>query len=302
VVTRIDHTVSSAWKLFGTYGAQSFALGGYDPFRNGTDLLTVGGNESNLTQTAVIGATAVFSPRLVAELRSSYSRFRNNRIPQSDGFDLTAIGFPASLAALQQFRAFSRLTFGGVQSLGKLSTSEIRRITNSWNQSGSLTWIRGSHSIKAGAQFRVQQLNDIQLDNSSTDFTFNERFTSADPLRSSATSGNTVASFLLGMPTSGSMGLGQRLALERKYAAVYVLDDWNATRKLTLNVGMRYDVEMGPTERFDRQTYLDLEAVAPLTRQAGLQSPGALRFTNGSTRATTRWVRRSPPAEPDFRS
>ena len=103
VVTRIDHTVSPVWKLFGTYGAQSFALGGYDPFRNGTDLLTVGGNESNLTQTAVIGATAVFSPTLVAELRSSYSRFRNNRIPMSDGFDLTAIGFPGSLAALQQF-------------------------------------------------------------------------------------------------------------------------------------------------------------------------------------------------------
>ena len=285
LVTRIDHTANSVWKLFGTYGAQSFALGGYDPFRNGTDLLTVGGNESNLTQTAVIGATAVFSPKLVAELRSSYSRFRNNRIPRSDGFDLTSIGFPASLASLQQFRAFPRLTFSGVQSLGKLSTSEIRRISNNWNQSGSLTWIHGTHSIKFGAQFRVQQLNDIQLDNSSTDFTFNERFTSVDPLRSTAVSGNTIASFLLGMPNSGSMGLGQRLALERKYAAVYVLDDWKATRKLTLNIGMRYDVELGPTERFDRQTYLDLAAVAPLTKQAGLQSPGALLFTNSSTRA-----------------
>src|SRR5713101_2700473 len=296
VVTRIDHTVNAVWKLFGTYGAQSFALGGYDPFRNGTDLLTVGGNESNLTQTAVIGATAVFSPKLVAELRSSYSRFRNNRIPRSDGFDLTSIGFPASLASLQQFRAFPRLTFSGVQSLGKLSTSEIRRISNNWNQSGSLTWIHGTHSIKFGAQFRVQQLNDIQLDNSSTDFTFNERFTSVDPLRSTAVSGNTIASFLLGMPNSGSMGLGQRLALERKYAAVYVLDDWKATRKLTLNIGMRYDVELGPTERFDRQTYLDLAAVAPLTKQAGLQSPGALRFTNSSTRAPQdRYLRQLGP-------
>lgn len=283
VVTRIDHTLTPVWKLFGTYGAQSFALGGYDPFQNGTDLLTVGGNESNLTQTAVIGTTAVFSPRLVLEARSSYSRFRNNRIPRSDGFDLTSIGFPQSLAVRQQFRAFPRLTFSGVQSLGKLSTSEIRRITNNWNQSGSLTWLRGTHSIKFGGQYRVQQLNDIQLDNSSTDFTFNERFTSVDPLRSTSTSGNTIASFLLGFPSSGSMGLGQRLALQRRYAALFVLDDWKVSRRLTLNLGMRYDLEMGPTERYDRQTYLDLDAVAPLTRKAGLQSPGALRFTSSGT-------------------
>src|SRR4051794_30618266 len=62
VVTRMDHTIGSKWKLFGTYAAQSIALGGFDPFHNGTDFLTVGGNESDLTQTAVIGATALFSP------------------------------------------------------------------------------------------------------------------------------------------------------------------------------------------------------------------------------------------------
>ena len=126
---------------------QSITLGGFDPFHNGTDFLTVGGNESDLTQTAVIGATALFSPKLVGEFRSSYSRFRNNRIPKTDGFDLTSIGFPASLAALQQFRAFPLMGFTTVAGLGKLTTSEIRRIANSWNQSGSLTVIRSAHVL-----------------------------------------------------------------------------------------------------------------------------------------------------------
>src|SRR5262249_21138135 len=156
VVTRMDHTFSAKWKLFGTYAAQSITLGGFDPFRNGTDFLTVGGNESDLTQTAVIGATALFSPRLVGEFRSSYSRFRNNRIPRTDGYDLTSIGFPASLAAQQQFHAFPLISFSTVASLGKLTTSEIRRIANSWNQSGSLTWIRNAHVFKFGGQFRGQ--------------------------------------------------------------------------------------------------------------------------------------------------
>src|SRR5216684_2486091 len=285
VVTRMDHTIGAKWKLFGTYAAQSITLGGFDPFHNGTDFLTVGGNESDLTQTAVIGATALFSPKLVGEFRSSYSRFRNNRIPRTDGFDLTSIGFPASLAALQQFRAFPLMGFSTVAGLGKLTTSEIRRIANSWNQSGSLTVIRSAHVLKFGAQVRVQQLNDVQVDNSSGSYSFNVNFTAADPFRSSSTSGNDVATLLLGLPSSGTMGLGQRQALERRYAGLFLQDDWKITRKLTLNLGMRYDIELAPTERFNRQTYFDFVAVAPIVKQAGLNARGALQFTDSKRRA-----------------
>jgi len=284
VVTRIDHTLNSKWKLFGTYAAQSITLGGFDPFRNGTDFLTVGGNESDLTQTAILGATALFSSHVVGEFRSSFSRFRNNRIPHSDGFDLTSVGFPASLAAQQQFHAYPWMQFNSVGSSGKLTTSEIRRIANNWNQSASITWIRGNHVLKFGGQFRIQQLNDIQLDNSSGSFTFNQGFTQMDPFRASSSSGKDVASFLLGLPASGNMGLGQRLALERRYAAWFIQDDWKVTRKLTLNLGFRHDIEIPSTERYNRQVYLDLGAVAPITQQAGLNSPGALRFTDDNTR------------------
>ncbi|HYM09108.1 MAG TPA: carboxypeptidase regulatory-like domain-containing protein, partial [Bryobacterales bacterium] len=285
VVTRMDHAIGSKWKVFGTYAAQSFALGGFDPFRNGTDFLTVGGNESNLTQTAVLGATALFSPSLVGEFRSSFSRFRNNRIPKSDGFDLTTIGFPSAVTSLQQFHAFPRLTFSGVASLGKLSTSEIRRIANNWNQSASLTWIRGGHAFKFGGQFRLQQLNDVQVDDSSGSYTFNQQFTAMDPFKSSSTSGNTVASFLLGIPSSGSMGLGEHLALERRYFGWFFQDDWKLTRKLTLNLGLRYDLELGPTERYNRQSYFDFAAVAPIAQAAGVNVPGALHLTDDKTRA-----------------
>jgi hypothetical protein len=285
VVTRMDHTFSAKWKLFGTYAAQSITLGGFDPFRNGTDFLTVGGNESDLTQTAVLGATALFSSHVVGEFRSSFSRFRNNRIPHSDGFDLTSLGFPAALAAQQQFHSFPWMQFSSVASSGKLTTSEIRRIANNWNQSASLTWIRGAHTLKFGGQFRIQQLNDVQVDNSSGSFTYNSGFTGLDPLRSSSTSGSDVASFLLGLPVSGNIGLGQRLGLERRYAAWFVQDDWKVTRKLTLNLGFRQDLELASTERYNRQAYLDLGTVAPLTQQAGLNSAGALRFTDNNTRA-----------------
>jgi hypothetical protein len=285
VVTRVDHNFGSKWKLFGTYASQSITLGGYDPFRNGTDFLTVGGNESDLAQTAVLGVTVLLSPHLVGEFRSSFGRWRNNRIPETNGFDMTSLGFPASLAALQQFNTLPWMQFTGVASSGKLTTSEIRRIANSWNETGSLTWMRGAHVFKFGGQARIQQLNDVQVDNSSGSYSFSQSVTGINPFQSSSNSGNAVASFLLGLPASGNLGLGQRLALERRYFGAFIQDDWKVSRKLTLNLGFRQDVELAPIERYNRQVYFNFGAIAPLTQQAGYNSPGALQFVNGSTRA-----------------
>jgi hypothetical protein len=87
-----------------------------------------------------------------------------------------------------------------VASSGKLTTSEIRRIANGFNETGSLIWMRGSHVFKFGGQARFQQLNDVQVDNSSGSYTFSQSVTGVNPFQSSSSSGNTVASFLLGLP------------------------------------------------------------------------------------------------------
>jgi hypothetical protein len=285
VVLRMDHSFSPNYKLFGTYASQSITLGGYDPFHNGTDLLTVGGDESDRTQTVIVGVTALFSPKLIGEFRSSLSRFRNNRIPRSDGFDISTLGFPASLSAAAQFRALPRMNFSTVTSLGKLSASEIRRITNNYNETASLTWVLRSHTLKFGGHYRVMQLNDIQVDDPVGNYTFNTQFTGLNPFGSSSTSGNDIASFLLGLPASGTMGQSLHLALERKYVAGFVQDDWKVSRKLTLNLGVRYEIEIPPTDRYNNQVYFDFKAVAPTLASAGLNYAGAMHPTDSSTRS-----------------
>jgi hypothetical protein len=276
VIFRIDQSFGSKWLLFGTASAQKLTLGGYDPFRNHTDFSTVGGNEDNSTQTVIVGLTALFSPHLVGEFRSSLARFRNDRIPPSNGFDISSLGFPASLAAEAQFQTFPRLNFSTVASLGKLTASEIRRVTDNYIESGSLTWTHGSHEFKFGGEYRIQQLNDIQVDDPTGNYTFSQAFTSLNPFASSSTSGNDVASFLLGLPSSGTMGQALYLALERRYVAGFVQDSWKVTRTLTLNLGFRYEVEFPPTERHNNQSYFDFDAIAPIVQQAGLNTPGAL--------------------------
>src|SRR4029453_12018840 len=69
-------------------------------------------------------------------------------------------------------------------------------------------------------------------------------------------------------------------------AGFFFHDDWKVTRKLTLNLGLRYNLEFGPTERFNRQTWFDPAVVAPIVQQARIPAPGALQFTDDNTRST----------------
>ena len=277
IIFRVDHSFGAKWLLFGTGSVQKLTLGGYDPFRNHTDFSTVGGNEADKTQTVVVGLTALFSPRLTGEFHTSLARYRNNRIPPSDGlFNITSLGFPPSLAAQAQFQTFPRFNFSTVGSLGKLTSSEIRRVTDNYHETGSLAWTHGSHEFKFGAEYRIPQFNDIQIDDPTGNYNFSQAFTSLNPFASSSTSGNDVASFLLGLPSSGTMGQALYLALERRYVAGFVQDRWKVTRTFTLNPGLRYEVEFPPTERHNYQSYFGFNALAPIVQQAGLNNPGAL--------------------------
>jgi hypothetical protein len=285
-IFRIDQSFHSKWLLFGTGSIQHFMLGGYDPFRNQTDFSTVGGNEDDETQTAIVGLTALFSPTWVGEFRFSVSRYRNDRIPPSNGkFNIASLGFPQSLAAQAQFQTFPRFNFSTVASLGKLTSSEIRRMTDNYLQTGSLTWTHGSHDVKFGGEYLIPQFNDIQIDDPTGNYNFTQAFTSLNPFASSSTSGNDVASFLLGLPASGTMGQGLYLSLERRYAAGFIQDNWKLTRTLTLNLGFRYEIEYPPTDRYNHQAYFDYNAVAPIVQQAGLNTPGALVPVNNQTRS-----------------
>ena len=205
-------------------------LGGYDPFRNNTDFSTVGGNEQDKTQTAVVGLTALFSPRLVGEFHSSIARYRNNRIPPSNGlFDITSLGFPAALAAQAQFQTFPRFNFSTVASLGKLTSSEIRRVTDNYQRDRLArldSWL-SRDEIRRGIPHSATQRHPARR--SDRQLQFQPGVHLSNPFASSSTSGNDVASFLLGLPSSGTMGQGLYLALERRYWAGFVQDRWKVT-------------------------------------------------------------------------
>ena len=127
-------------------------------------------------------------------------------------------------------------------------------------------------------------------------FVFNNTLTRSNPTQSSTgnTSGSGMASLLLGLPTTASnrgIGFTSPLSLQVHYVGLFFQDDWKVTRRLTLNLGMRYELETPPTERFDRLLY----SFDP-TLDLGITVPG--RWPAARRRAIRQRQRRRPAAGP----
>ncbi|MCW5977049.1 MAG: carboxypeptidase regulatory-like domain-containing protein [Bryobacteraceae bacterium] len=283
VVTKLDHNLSSRWKFFGTYSRTWAKQFNIDPL----------GYTPNLTRDAsyarthtTVSATAVFSPSLIGEFRSGFARFHAPSIPYALGFDMTTLGFPRELAEATQIQSFPAFNIAGLVAVGSTASAGLTLVDlNSWGQRASMTWVKSAHSLKLGADYRVQQLNQFQSNSLVPAFQFNSQMTAINPRALNQDSGVPYASFLLGNMASASVAKSERLANQRKFLALYVQDDWKVTRKLTLNLGLDYSLEFPITERYNRKMWFDPDAELPISAQVGLPLRGGFRFADGSTRS-----------------
>jgi hypothetical protein len=217
----------------------------------------------------VIDWISTLSPSLVVNGRLSFNRYtaKNGRgqFPKgNEGFDLTTLGFPRSLAAALPHRSnFGVYTFAGYTGLGSYPNADI---TNTWAFQPSVTWIRGGHNVKAGVDTRwIQYItnspgNVFTLGSSAapTQREFN---------RADALSGDSIASWLLGTPASGTANNNLFPTFMHRYYAPWVQDDWKLTRRLTVNLGLRWDFNGPPDERYNRLNRgFDAQVVNPVDR------------------------------------
>ncbi len=207
------------------------------------------------------------SPTMILDSKVSFSRY----IESNDGlinksFDLTSLGFPSKLAASLPYNpGFGRYDFTDYLSLGKSGPG--RNVTNTWAIATSLTKVNGSHTLRAGYDMRWIQ---YAVQNPGTVFglTANRTFTQADYQLADVLSGNSIASFLLGTPSSGTVNYNSYFIYMQRYMAPWVQYDWKASSKLTLNLGLRFDFNVPPNERFGRLNVgFDTQVVSPLDAQ-----------------------------------
>jgi trimeric autotransporter adhesin len=201
--------------------------------------------------------TWVLSDNSVMSLRFGLTRFPDNNTVTAS-FDPTSLGF-ASNYATQINPAFAKFPYVDIigydqqgRTLGAINPTNIDYKSTAANASFSKFF--GTHTIKAGADFRKLGVDTFIPGNSNGNFVFDKEFTSSTGLTANDTlSGNALASFLLGYPSGNTGNLAQLTTttaanIYTYYYGGYLQDDWRVSSKFTLNYGVRIEHEDGMRE------------------------------------------------------
>ena len=241
------------------------------------------------SQNFVLDYTRTQNASTIFTARASVLRVRSVRDPLSVGFDATTLGLPTYMTADTGTKDFPRFS-AQYAALGVSGYAIIHRYEDLYQYLGSMTKIIGGHTIKAGAEFRKIQENYYQPNVPGGSFTFNRKQTGLNPLSSSSSQGDGLASALLGFGSSGTVTIDYPTAQSAGYAGAYINDDWRVSRKLTLNFGLRWDADIPRTDRFDRINWLDLSAPAPIADNPQVKAAfphlmGLMRFAGPGNRS-----------------
>lgn len=270
------------------------------------------GTSSPVTQfnpSLSMGYTWAVSPTSIIELRGNVSRNNATKLFEED-FDLLAFGLSPELAALSPRKLHPRMLFNGSNVPAQIGQSSFQARDNHStisSFSGNFTKVGSQVTFKAGGEYRSYLNNLYQpiwpalgfTPRASTGNSTNVGLTAAqytDPCAGQGCSirqqqGSVLADILLGAMERDQRAADNRvvtgepsMAVHSKYMALYTQNDVRVRRNLTLNLGLRYDLQFPLTERYDRLSQFDSTGINELG------SPGQIVFAgvNGSGRGQTR--------------
>lgn len=237
------------------------------------------------------------SPTYIFELRAGISHVYYNTSTPGDGFDPTKLGFPSYLANTALATSPISLTFPGINPAGYLGIgagSQLSKGSAGYLSDSFLinnTKVLSHHTLNFGLEFRILANNDNQVGRATGNFSFGTNLTQGpNALTASSTAGDGFASLLLGLGSGTVTHYFKIIDTTSHYLAGYLQDDWAPIEKLTLNIGIRYDLFLPRTERHNRATYLDLNVPSPLAATTGITGlRGGLEYpgVNGNPRNVT---------------
>ncbi len=207
----------------------------------------------NLYNSIAFDYVWTLNPATVANFRYGVTRQSNSGNGPTQGLDLTTLGLPSSFANRldRTLTSLPEIDIGGMVTIGTNLPSKSGFTAQI--VSGTMSQTKGNHTLRYGGEYRAVLDNSFNYGNYSGQYSFGSAWTRG-PLDNSpvAPIGQGMASFLFGLPASGFVDVQDSIAEKSAYSGFFVHDDWKAARKLTLNIGLRYELEQGITERYNR--------------------------------------------------
>ena len=278
VDSRLDQQIGRG-NLFGRYswGHTSTTNPAYLPGKAQGAAGFSGPNGLN-TQGAAAGYTYTFRPNLVSETRLGFTRLKRQVFPFFYGENLSQqVGIPNAQQDVFS-SGLSTISISGFRGLGDASFLPIYQVENGYQVTENMNWTRGRHILKIGGQMIRPQIEQFQSANPAGLFSFDANFTN-NPAAPAGT-GNAFASFLMGYPASTS----RTAQLSPNYLrwiefSTYVQDDWKISSRLTLNLGLRYELITPAVSVNDQMTNfnlatarVDIAGVNGVSRTAGVET------------------------------
>ena len=266
---RVDYVISPNNRFFGRYTFWTVADNGHSEFLdkgfNGTTWPTNDGHAKYNTHQGVVGDTYTINPTTVLDVRVNFVRQFAPNLAQSTSVNESAFGAAygalASSMDVHVQPAFNPSGGHGFYNMGNYPNDGITWY-NTYGVSANLVKIAGSHSFKLGTELRLMDQSSVGYNGGgSGSMNFNTNYT-----------GDEWASVLMGYPSGVTFKSAATTAAYTYYQAYYLTDTWQATRSLTLNLGLRYELPGEISERNNKAVVLLPTTVDPITGVTGTES------------------------------
>jgi hypothetical protein len=289
---KIDHRFSDHDLFSAKYSQQQGLSHGFNCFGNLADPCS-NGPSTGTAHLVAINHTHTFSPTLL--LTASYGFTRGaawSHGIQADYKNLdpvSLLGLPSYITAsgfpnIPAIDLSSQYQQAGA-SLGSQPWGYLREGQETHHLLATVSWVKGSHELKFGGEGRLHRINFVQPGTPAGYFAFDPSGSSQFP---SDGGGDAMASFMMGVGGINSWGqyeVPAFVSTQNFQYGGFVQDNWKTSRKLTLNIGVRYDISLPRTERYNRMDWLDPNAPSPIQVPGLPQLHGAEVFASSNDRS-----------------
>jgi hypothetical protein len=271
---KIDHRFGDSKQLSAKYAERRTNSHSFNCFGNAADPCT-GGPVKDNAHLFSINFLQTFSPTLVLSLSYGFTRGSTHEGGIQGDFPtidpVADLGMPSymSVSGYPQYPAIRISGYdaaGDPTNIGTQTFSIIKEGQETHTIGGTLDWVRGKHDLKFGGEWRIHRINFAQPGWPAGQFRFDATGTSESLNPDANGGGDGMASFLIGVgkmnspqPQAGNMPyeVPNNVATQNHQFGAFIQDNFRITPKLTLNLGLRYEVSLPRTERFNRMNWLD---------------------------------------------